>query len=446
MRTTGAGIARKPRGDLLRSHLGLGKRVALKFMLPGKGPQDEQHARFLREARAAVTLKTKHVAQVIDVGTLESGAPYMVMEYLDGRDLEAVLRERGRLPIPEAVGYVLQACEAVAEAHAAGIIHRDLKPANLFLSTGPGGAPCIKVLDFGVAKFSAETLKLTQEDAALGSPLYMSPEQMKSSATVDARSDLWALAVVLYELCAGKTPFHADRVQELCARVWFGPPTSLRDYLPDAPAGFEEILMRCLEKDRDRRFANVAQLAAALAPYAAPPASAAESVASVLGVDVVPARSTDLLPGDALPGSGSGSVPLGRSTEAALASVSATGPVSAQPVPKRRRRLAAVALVAAVVAVLAGVAFFVRTHKTEGVPAPAVPGSIKEAEREPPASTIAEPATTALPVSEGTVEQITKPTATTRPAPRDKAPMTKPPPAAPSPVQPVKPPGTIYNL
>src|SRR5262249_22133396 len=140
------------------THLALGTRVALKFMLATHGPQDDLRARFLREARLCTMLKTQHVARVSDVGTLETGAPYMVMEYLEGRDLDAVLRERGPLPFREAVLYVLQACQAVAEAHAAGIVHRDLKPANLFLTRGAGNMPCVKVLDFGISKFGGESL------------------------------------------------------------------------------------------------------------------------------------------------------------------------------------------------------------------------------------------------------------------------------------------------
>ena len=270
------------------THLGLDQRVALKFMLASSGPDEERRERFLREARACVALKTPHVARVSDVCTLDSGAPYMVMEYLDGRDLDAVLRERGPLPVGEAVLYVLQACQAIAEAHAAGIVHRDLKPANLFLTTGPGGAPCIKVLDFGISKFTAESLKLTQETAAMGSPLYMSPEALRSSRDVDAQTDIWALGVVLYELCTGTTPFQAERVQELCARIWFGEPDPIVRHRAGVPPELEKVVMRCLERDRARRFPNVAELAAALAPFAPPVASYAEIVASALGVPSSP--------------------------------------------------------------------------------------------------------------------------------------------------------------
>ena len=200
-------------------HLGLDQKVAIKLMLPGKTAQAEQLARFLREARAAVKLRSEHVARVVDVGVLESGAPYMVMEFLDGRDLGALLETSGPLPIAEAVSYVLQVCEGIAEAHAAGIVHRDLKPANLFLTTDTGGAPCVKIIDFGVSKMADTDLKLTQDMQALGSPLYMSPEAMNSSKEVDSRSDIWALGVILFELIAGKTPFHAHTAREVYASI-----------------------------------------------------------------------------------------------------------------------------------------------------------------------------------------------------------------------------------
>lgn len=316
------------------THVALQQRVALKFMLPGKPGGEEQYARFLREARAAAHLKTQHVARVSDVGTLESGAPYMAMELLDGCDLEALLRERGPLPIAEAVDYVLQACEAVAEAHACGIIHRDLKPANLFLTTGIDGRPCVKVLDFGVSKHSNE-VKLTQTEAILGSPLYMSPEQIKASASVDPRSDVWALGVVLYELIAGPgmTPFSAQAILELVTKIHFEPPTPLTTHRPDAPPMLEALLAQCFEKDRDRRVPSVAALAAALVPFGTEPFAAiyAQRVAAVLGEQIAPARPTAVLVTEA--GSGgahaSGAVPaIGTATANALARSSVTAPAS----------------------------------------------------------------------------------------------------------------------
>jgi serine/threonine-protein kinase len=279
------------------THVELGQVVALKHMLCGKDASTEQRERFLREARAAVRLKSHHVARVLDVGADEDHAPYIVMEFLEGQDLAALLAARGQLPFEEAAAYVLQACEAVGEAHAAGIVHRDLKPANLFLTHDVSGAPCVKVLDFGISKLAGTDLALTSESQALGSPLYMSPEQMSSSKSVDQRSDIWALGIILYQLVAGSTPFHADTLQALCARVLTGAPTPLGHHRNDAPPGFEALLLRCLERDRDRRFRDVAELAAAMAAYAPPHARVyAERVARVVNMKGARAGSAPELP------------------------------------------------------------------------------------------------------------------------------------------------------
>jgi serine/threonine-protein kinase len=283
---------------VLATHLDLNQQVAIKFMLPGKTPNPERHQRFMREAQIASRLTTVHVARVIDVGTMpDGGAPYMVMEYLQGSDLEAVITARGPLPILEAAGYLLQICEAVGEAHAAGIVHRDLKPANLFLTKTADGQPCVKVLDFGVSKLMDAGLQLTQDATTLGSPLYMPPEQMRASKDVDARADIWSLGVILYELIAGKTPFDAEQLPQLCTRIFTGAPTPLGHFRPDAPPGLETVLLRCFEKERENRWRNVAEFAAALVPFA--PARAvvhAERVAAILGLNEGPSRMTDLLP------------------------------------------------------------------------------------------------------------------------------------------------------
>jgi serine/threonine-protein kinase len=271
------------------THLQLGQLFALKFLLPHMCEHGEAVARFAREARAAVQIQSEHVARVSDVGTLESGAPYMVMEYLQGSDLSDVLQARGPLPIAEAVGFVLQACEAIAEAHSLGIVHRDLKPANLFLTRRRDGSPLVKVLDFGISKALQESLtgsapSVTSTTAVMGSPLYMSPEQVRSSKSVDARSDVWALGVILQELVTGHPTYVAETASALMAMIAADPPPPLRARRPDAPAQLEAAVLRCLEKDRDRRMPNVAELARAIAPFAAPNASASvERIARVLG-------------------------------------------------------------------------------------------------------------------------------------------------------------------
>jgi len=253
-------------------HVQLGELVAIKLLLPEMTMDAEIVQRFSREARAAVRIKSEHVARVSDVGTLDTGAPYMVMEYLHGSDLGAVLTEQGALPLEDAVDFVAQACEAIAEAHALGIVHRDLKPSNLMLVARSDGTPCIKVLDFGISKIAVPDdgpdLVRTKTATALGSPLYMSPEQMVSARDVDGRTDIWALGAILYELVSGRPPFVAESFAALVLEVTQSPLTPLRRLRGDVPAGLEAVVARCLAKDREERYATVADLARAIAPFA----------------------------------------------------------------------------------------------------------------------------------------------------------------------------------
>jgi serine/threonine protein kinase len=254
------------------THLQLDERVAIKFLLPDALGNGEAIARFEREARAAVKIKSEHVARVIDVGTLETGAPFMVMEFLEGEDLAQRVRARGALGVQETVDFVLQACEAIAEAHSLGIVHRDLKPANLFVSRRPGGAPIVKVLDFGISKItsmsgSGQDMSMTRTTAVMGSPHYMSPEQMASTRDVDGRTDIWALGAILFELLTGKVPFDAVTVPQLCAMILQSKAPALRSRRPDCPEGLEWAVARCLEKDLSKRFANVGELSRALAEF-----------------------------------------------------------------------------------------------------------------------------------------------------------------------------------
>ena len=253
------------------THVDLHELRAIKFLLLDASGKPAMVERFLREARASVRLKSEHVARVHDTGRLESGAPYMVMEYLAGLDLRALLDRSGPPPVVDAVTYVLQAIEGVAEAHAAGIVHRDLKPANLFLTTGADGSPCVKVLDFGISKLTGpagvEGLAMTKTTAALGTPYYMSPEQMKSSRDVDTRTDIWAFGVILFEMLTGAVPFQGESITELCARVLQEQPPPPSAYRAGLPPALDAIVLRCLEKDAMRRYANVAELAAALLPF-----------------------------------------------------------------------------------------------------------------------------------------------------------------------------------
>ena len=274
------------------THLELGQPVAIKFLLAEGVGRPDVAARFIREARAAASIRGEHVARVIDVGRLENGAPYIVMEYLEGRDLEHLLRG-GPLPIEDSVDYVIQACDAMAEAHRLGIVHRDLKPANLFLTQAPDGSPVVKVLDFGISKTSIDSAQqaLTNPAALMGSPLYMSPEQMRSAREVDHRTDIWSLGAVLYELLAGSPPFTADSVPALIASIMSDTPRSLRNLRADLPDALIGIVMRCLEKDRASRFNDVGELAGALSPFAPHRSMAVvERAARILG-SIPPPRS-----------------------------------------------------------------------------------------------------------------------------------------------------------
>jgi hypothetical protein len=266
------------------THLELGQLVALKFLLPAAELNAEATARFIREARAAVRISSEHVARVTDVGRLENGSPYMVMEYLEGVDLGEHVKG-AHLPIDAAADFVLQACEAIAVAHALGIVHRDLKPANLFVTIRPDGSPLIKVLDFGISKvvgITEQNPSLTKTSAVMGSPLYMSPEQMRSARNVDARADIWALGTILHELIAGSPPFGGETLGEVFANVMTVEVTPLRALRPETPERLERLVQRALEKDPARRIANVGELAAGLAEFA--PLRSRALVARVQGV------------------------------------------------------------------------------------------------------------------------------------------------------------------
>jgi serine/threonine protein kinase len=249
-------------------HLHLGTQVALKFLHHDMAMNQQMAERFLREARASALLKSEHVCRVSDVGMLDSGAPYIVMELLVGQDLSSMLRNHGPMPISTAADYLLQALIGLAEAHAANIVHRDLKPGNLFWTQRPDGTALVKVLDFGIAKApSTANFSMTQTSTVMGSPGYMSPEQLKSSKVVDARSDIWSMGVVLYELVSGKTPFEGESITELALKVAMDPTPPLPGNFPPA---FQQVISRCLEKDPIRRYHDVAELAQALAPFAGP--------------------------------------------------------------------------------------------------------------------------------------------------------------------------------
>jgi len=257
-------------------HARIEQRVAIKMLLPDVLDLPEVVPRFEREARAAGKLKSDNIARVLDVDISDRGIPYMVMEFLDGSDLGRVIEERKQLGVSEAVDFVLQACNAMVEAHAAGVIHRDLKPSNLFVTT----THKVKVLDFGISKLESENeARVTATQTVVGTPLYMSPEQVRSAKHVDARTDIWSLGIILYELLAGRTPFEGSTTAAAAA-ICIDAPPPMSQFRADVPAELERALLGALEKDPERRFPNVQSLASAIAPFGS---------GAVRGPDTLPA-------------------------------------------------------------------------------------------------------------------------------------------------------------
>jgi len=253
-------------------HVELGERVALKFLRPEALQIEELVERFAREARAAAKIRSEHIARVFDVGALPDGVPFIVMEFLEGKDLCDLLHQSGPMPIKVAVEYAMQACEALAAAHAAGIVHRDIKPENLFLTKHAQQLDFIKILDFGISKVALAQGKGKRANVRtqmpLGSPVYMSPEQIRSSEHVDARTDIWSLGCVLFELLTGHLAFDEPSLMQLSAAILEHEPVPLREFLPDAPPELEAVISKCLEKDANNRYGNIAELAIALYPFA----------------------------------------------------------------------------------------------------------------------------------------------------------------------------------
>jgi serine/threonine protein kinase len=253
---------------LAASQLSLERTVAIKLIRNEWAEQSLAVERLLREAKAAASIQSEHVARVLDVGTLDSGVPFIVMEYLEGHDLDTLLRREGPLPASLAVDYLLQGCEAIAEAHRNGIVHRDLKPANVFIALGPGGTPTVKVVDFGISKIigGATPESLTQPSRVVGSLFHMAPEQMRGRA-VDARTDVWALGLLLFEMLTGKRPYRDAAWPDVCARVLSDAAGPFIVPGDDVPRDLSAVIQRCLERLPGSRYQNVAELAVALAPF-----------------------------------------------------------------------------------------------------------------------------------------------------------------------------------
>lgn len=362
------------------THQQLGERVALKFLRyrAKAGVNDDFQTRFRREARVSARLKNEHITRVIDVGVWHEHVPYMVMDYLAGTDLRDVIKAAGTMPIGTAIDYTVQVCEGIAEAHANGVVHRDLKPSNLFVTKRPDGSDLVKILDFGISKWSAGEAavdELTQTGVVLGSPKYMAPEQLFGSSEVDARADVWSVGAILYEMLCGRPPFDLPSFTKICAELSTDRmPPSLVARRPDIPPELEAVVMKCFVREPERRIANVAELAgdildAVHAPFA-------DAVRSKIAWTLEPKSSRDPMgvSGGMQTGSyGSILTQAGAARAAQLAASVAAETTGASPTsisgavaPERRRR--ALWLVPLAVLVVGGAIFLAMSGSIVGNP------------------------------------------------------------------------------
>ncbi|AKV02848.1 serine/threonine protein kinase [Labilithrix luteola] len=410
------------------THLALAQPVAIKTIAPSVRMLPGIAERFLREARAATRLKGEHVVRVFDVGTMADGTPFMVMELLEGDDLGALIAAGTAISIERACDFVLETCEALAEVHGLGIIHRDVKPANLFLTRGPDGRSSIKLIDFGVshvdAPLSSPAPGLTRPEMIVGSPQYMSPEQMHAASKIDGRSDLWSLGAVLYELLTGDPPYGNEGFWSVCLAAAHGPPPAPSTRRRGVPAGLDNVVLRCLRFEPEDRFADAAALAVALAPFASPGgAERARSTARVL---------------EAAKARGRGEPVVERSLERELATV----PSRLAERPRRRRRTRIGIAVAVGIAAITSGAVALGGHRFVGglhtlaktAPPPTVsPSPTFAAEAPEPAAaaiSVVTPATAPAPPPEPTITRGARAKFDRRIAPARHAPRTAPVPTA----------------
>ena len=423
-------IAAGAMGRLVEAeHLVLGKAVAIKFVL--SQPDARIRRRMVQEARAAQQLASEHIVRVFDVGIV-GGAPYIVMELLEGTDLGQLVEGNGPLPVADAVDYVLQACVGLAEAHAVGVVHRDIKPSNLFLTRSALGMPLVKVLDFGISKLGegVETAdgsaERTAESALLGSPYYMSPEQLRNPTRVDARSDVWSLAVTLFHLLSRAHPFEGETLNEVSAAIFTDPPKGLELLRDDVPSELEAAIEQALAKRPEERTQSMADFAASIAPFASKRGRLSAERVSAAPPSVTPRQLTISSPGVSREAELASTLPA-LSSDAPPRSADARTASSGAPAPTRRWLLFGLA----VVAVLAlGIGVWMRPRDE---PAPVATSP----EPSPPAPAAAAPATAATVPAPAPktvrVEPAADAAAPAKPEPRSPAPVRRAATAAPKP-------------
>ncbi len=359
-------------------HADLGERYALKMLTGPSATDAESLSRFANEGRVAARLRSDHLVRVTDMGQLPSGEPFLVMDYLEGMDLEAIVA-RGPAPIPVAVSLVLQACAGLAMLHAQGFVHRDVKPSNLFLTREHGGRQIVKVLDFGLAKvIDPGAKRLTSTHANFGTPAFMAPEQVMSAKNVDPRCDQHAIGLVLFELLTGRSAFDGETVGAITVAIATQPAPLVSSFRPDVPPALDAAVARALAKRPDQRFSSLSGLARALAPFGGPDAPGlVTAIERILG----PAEAPLLAASPAI------SAPHDARTPR-LADITASPTTRRTPVERPRRALFVVGL-SAVLGIGAGLALtlIVVTREQRSEPPAAQPVASSDAR----AATTAEP-------------------------------------------------------
>lgn len=390
-------------------HLELEETVAIKFLKPEFAKQPDIIGRFAREAKAVAKIRSDRTAMVLDVGVSIERGPYIVMEYLEGKDLDEILEERGRLPIARGVEIVMQAGEALAAAHAHGIVHRDVKPENLFISHIDDTIPTVKVLDFGVSKTALTgnvfggAISLVKTQNLLGSPLYMSPEQLRAKGEITPATDIWSLGVVLYQLLTGEVPFHGTTVTEVCAAVLETTAPPMKTFTDEIPSELETVVRRCLERDPERRFKTIAELMLALAPFGPRRVrlSLERAVSISMSAGMLP--STFSIP-NSIPPPGSTSMgPAANSTPISLPAIVSTPPSQGEERAARGGSLKWVAIGGAFLLVAVGIGVIATLTKSPSDRSPAE-GSAETAtsKKETPPSAESTPLPTINPPAETT--------------------------------------------